>query len=326
MKNSIGFCFILIILMLTAASCGRNTSTTPGASTSYFDWWDGTSPASYDPLVIIAAPFGPDLDPAGYPTVNFPSQRSTYLNDIQDCYEAGASAVYVFPVAVNYEANGSYFDWSFENYSYIFTWISENCPDMVIGADISEAIPSTQALVLADTLVSFVSPVLGRYIYDGIWGGSSDPASIGGEIEAIEGYNVKVMPAIVSPQQADFMVQQILPAYLLTPRHFALHIGWENNCASTEDMFNTIFATLPSDKDVIVVCNMDNPTELTGLAVAAGYHLVVGMWNTAYWPGGSYNPVSSNAFLVEKALDVAIQMSRDIATPEEAKTILGVYR
>jgi 3-keto-5-aminohexanoate cleavage enzyme len=103
-------------------------------------------------------------------------------------------------------------------------------------------------------------------------------------------------------------------------------VGWEANTASEPEVLDAIYATLPSSCEKILVCNVDNASEIMGLAIAEGYHLRVGMKDAVYWPGGTSNPVSSTSYMVQKAVEVAGQLGRTIATPTQARTILGVYR
>ena len=63
-----------------------------------------------------------------------------------------------------------------------------------------------------------------------------------------------------------------------------------------------------------------------GLAIAEGYHVRVGMKDAVYWPGNTFSPVPSSSFMVAKAVDLAIQIGRDVASPEEAAGILDAYR
>jgi 3-keto-5-aminohexanoate cleavage enzyme len=101
-------------------------------------------------------------------------------------------------------------------------------------------------------------------------------------------------------------------------------VGWEDNTASAPEALEAIFLTLPDTCEKILVCNSDNASQIMGLAIAEGYHLQVGMKDAVYWPGGTTNPVPSTAYVVAKAIDVAGQLGRSIATPAEARTLLGV--
>ena len=316
----------MVFLVLFFINCGRDSGTTPGTSAVYFDWWDGTAPASYEPLVIIAAPVGEEYREADYSTVSFPQDRDEYLDEIVDCYDAGAQAVHLVPIGLEPDTSGSIFLWNWDNYKFIIDYVTENCPGMSIIADISKADGNLMDSLAADTSVSFVALIFGRYLYDGVWMGSDAPAANGAQVLYWQGNSVKILPMIVSPQQADYINRYLLPAYLQEPYHFTLTIGWENNAASTADVFFAMVNTLPDTSTLIVACTKDHPTELMGLSVAEGYHLSVGLKYAVYWPGDTYSPVTSSSFMVSKAVELAVQMNRPLAALEEAKTILDAYR
>jgi len=197
---------------------------------------------------------------------------------------------------------------------------------MLICGDLTQATGQITDSLKADSAVTFAAPVYGRYLYDGVWTGYDIPSLDGVDIFGWQAAGVKVMPTIVSPQQADYFNLYLTQVYLQSPLHFTIAIGWENNSASTEDVFNTIAATLPDTSTFMVVCTRDNPNELMGLAIAEGYHVRVGMKDAIYWPGNTYSPIPSTSFMVQKAADLANQINRDIATPEEAAVILDAYR
>ncbi|MBC8278680.1 MAG: 3-keto-5-aminohexanoate cleavage protein [FCB group bacterium] len=326
MKTHLRALIPALIIALLVISCNRDTSTTPGTSAVFFGWWDGEAPANYEPLVIAAAPLGMEYLPNDYTTVPFPMNRNEYLLEIMDCYDAGASVVHIVPVAAEPDTVNSLFEWTWDNYIYIINYVRKNCPGMLICADLTQAAAQITDSLKADSAVTFVAPVYGRYLYDDVWTGFDIPSLDGVNIVGWQAAGVKVMPLIVSPQQADYFNLYLNQVYLQSPMHFTIAIGWESNSASTEEVFNTIVATLPDTSKFMVVCTRDNPNELMGLAIAKGYHLRVGMKNAVYWPGNTYSPVPSSSFMVQKAVELASQINRDIATPEEAAIILDAYR
>jgi|GEM_PF-1630833 len=326
MKKIISYFLSTILFVVLLSSCGRDSSTPPGTASIYFDWWDQTPPASYDPLVIIAAPIGLELSSEEYPSVPFPADRDEYLDEVVDCYNSGASVVHLIPVGLEPDTAGSMFDWGWDNYTFIIDYVRENCPGMLIWSDITEAGSDIIDSLIADTAVSFVSPVFGRYLYEGEWSGSDLPAFNGSEILFWQLAAVKVLPFIVSPQQADFVIRYLPGYYLTAPFHFAIAVSWENNTASSPQVLNAMIDTVPDTSVKIIACTQDNPSELMGLAIADGHHIVVGMKYAVYWPGDTFSPLASSAFMVDKAVELAAQMNREVATPEQARILLDAYR
>ncbi len=325
------YAYIYVLLLMSSIflllyGCGRESSTTPGSSTLYFGWWDGDAPDSYDPLIIIAAPLGPEIIPAEYPTVSFPADREEYLQAIVDCYDAGASVVHIVPVGLEPDTTEYLFDWDWNNYKFIIDYVVENCPGMLILADITDAGVLTQDSLKADSSVSFVSPIYGRYLFNDQWTGSDNPAENGASILDWQASGVKVIPFILSPFQADYLERYLVNNYLQQPYHFTVAIGWEGNTASTPGVFDNIINTLPDTSIILTACTLENPNELMGMAIADGHHIIVGMKYAVYFPGDTYDPLSSSAYLVRKAVELAGQMNREIATPDQARMILNAYR
>ncbi|NQS98009.1 MAG: 3-keto-5-aminohexanoate cleavage protein [candidate division Zixibacteria bacterium] len=326
MRGKLSFTLLPILAVIFIISCD-STTTTPGSAAVYFAWWDGEPPASYEPLVIAVAPLGGEFTAEEYPNVPFPQNREEYLAEIADCYEAGAVMAHILPVAGAPDTLGSLFDWTWDNYKYIIDYLVENCPGMLISADISESFSSLEDSLEAYTPVNFVTPILGRYLYDGVWIGSDSPASTAAWVSGWQSGGLKVLPFIVSPQQADFLVRSLVQSeYLQYPYHFPIAIGWEDNSASTVEVFNTVINTLPDTAKFIVVCTGENPNELMGLAIADGHHIRVGLKDAVYWPSGTYSPISSTAFMVQKAVELANQMNRSVATTSEAAVLMDAYR
>ncbi|MDL5360611.1 3-keto-5-aminohexanoate cleavage protein [Halalkalicoccus sp. NIPERK01] len=79
---------------------------------------------------------------------------------------------------------------------------------------------------------------------------------------------------------------------------------------------------LPENSEFNVLATGRHQLPLTTMAVLLGGHVRVGMEDNLYFERG--RPAESNAQLVERSVEVIERLGREIATPEEARAILGI--
>ncbi|MCL7416711.1 MAG: 3-keto-5-aminohexanoate cleavage protein, partial [Halalkalicoccus sp.] len=79
---------------------------------------------------------------------------------------------------------------------------------------------------------------------------------------------------------------------------------------------------LPESAEFNVLATGRHQLPLTTMSVLLGGHVRVGMEDNLYFERG--RPAESNAQLVERSVDVIERLGREIATPEEARKILGI--
>ncbi len=84
----------------------------------------------------------------------------------------------------------------------------------------------------------------------------------------------------------------------------------------------TMVENLPADAEFNLLATGRNQIPLTTLAVLLGGHVRVGMEDNLYVRDGE--PAESNAQLVERAVRVADALDRPLATPDEARALLGI--
>jgi 3-keto-5-aminohexanoate cleavage enzyme len=79
---------------------------------------------------------------------------------------------------------------------------------------------------------------------------------------------------------------------------------------------------LPADAEFNVLATGPHQLPLTTLSVLLGGHVRVGLEDNLYYENGRL--AESNAELVERTVEIADQLGRDIATPDEARAMLGM--
>lgn len=88
-----------------------------------------------------------------------------------------------------------------------------------------------------------------------------------------------------------------------------------------ENVLNLV-NNLPKNSEFNVLATGRHQVPLTTLSILLGGHIRVGLEDNLYYTAG--RPARSNAELVERTVAVADRLGRDIATPAEARSILGI--
>jgi len=111
---------------------------------------------------------------------------------------------------------------------------------------------------------------------------------------------------------------------LKTPLHYQFVLGAAGGSAATVENLVYLKSLLPEGATwgALGIGKQHVPIMLT--AVAMGGHLRVGMEDNVYWSAGVL--AESNAQLVKRAADIVRIAGNEVATPEEAREILGITR
>ena len=90
---------------------------------------------------------------------------------------------------------------------------------------------------------------------------------------------------------------------------------------SPENVMNLV-SNLPENSEFNLLATGRHQLPLTTMAPILGGHVRVGMEDNLYFRQGE--PVESNAQLVERTAAILDRLDRDVATPDEARDILGI--
>ncbi|MFD1588411.1 3-keto-5-aminohexanoate cleavage protein [Halorientalis brevis] len=92
---------------------------------------------------------------------------------------------------------------------------------------------------------------------------------------------------------------------------------------SPENLINMV-NNLPDESLFNILATGQHQLPLTTMGAIMGGHVRVGMEDNLYFKRGEQ--VESNAQLVERSVDVIHRLGRELATPDEARAILGIDR
>jgi 3-keto-5-aminohexanoate cleavage enzyme len=83
-----------------------------------------------------------------------------------------------------------------------------------------------------------------------------------------------------------------------------------------------VLEDLPAETEWNVLATGPHQLPLTTLGIIMGGHVRVGMEDNLYLRRGE--PVESNAQLVDRTVEIARLLGREVATPDEARAMLGM--
>jgi 3-keto-5-aminohexanoate cleavage enzyme len=109
--------------------------------------------------------------------------------------------------------------------------------------------------------------------------------------------------------------------FIMAPLHFDFVLGAPGSMPGTIKNLQFLSESIPAGATWTVagIGKMELP--LSAAAIAMGGHVRVGLEDNLYLPDGS---LASNPLLVEKIVRIAREIGRDIATPDEARSLLSL--
>lgn len=112
--------------------------------------------------------------------------------------------------------------------------------------------------------------------------------------------------------------------FLEEPLHFQFVLGTPSGSPATPESFLHIYGYLPDNStwSIIGIGRGHLPMSMMGLIM--GGHIRVGMEDNVYYEKGVL--AKSNAQFVERIVRIAREYGREVATPQEARKILGLRK
>lgn len=132
----------------------------------------------------------------------------------------------------------------------------------------------------------------------------------------------------VKPEIEVFETGMIANAYFLekkgyieAPLHFDFVLGAPGSMPGNIKNLQFLSESIPTGSTWCVAGIGKAEIPLSAAAIAMGGHVRVGLEDNLYLPDGSH---ASNPLLVEKIVRIAKEIGREIATPDEARSILSL--
>jgi len=109
--------------------------------------------------------------------------------------------------------------------------------------------------------------------------------------------------------------------YLTAPLHFQFVLGVPGAMPASVKNLLFLSESIPAGSTWTVAVIGKGEIPMATAAIVMGGHVRIGLEDNLYLPDGS---LASNPRLVEKVVAIARELGREIATPDEARTILSL--
>jgi 3-keto-5-aminohexanoate cleavage enzyme len=299
---------------------------------------NGTMP----PLIISVAITGGIIGKEANP--NLPESPEEQADEAYACYKAGASAVHIH--ARDPQKGFAVTSSRTEHYLTVNRMVRERCPDIIInnttggGFDMTreERMASLSAnpevcslncgpIILKATLPARKPPLSGRDeavpLDDRIITVTFRETELFSR--AMMERNIKPELEIYNPQQLN-VVHNLIKQNLLKKPYwysviFSTYLGGLAVPGNLKNYINMI-DNLPADSMFQTIGVGPNQFPMMTLSILTGGHVRVGMEDNLFHRRGEL--LKSNAQAVEKAVRLAEELGREVATPEQARRMLGI--
>lgn len=288
------------------------------------------------PLIISAAITGAGQGKEANP--NLPQTLEEQVAEARRCYEAGAAIIHIHARDPERPADVSNDPQRFRE---INAAIREACPEVIINdtssgdpiADAQKGVLLTFAWAGLDAgaemsslncgpvaaRVAFKRPE-GRVSLDGIsamtFGLAEEKAKI-----MLEG-GIKPEFELYHQGQINLALDLINKGLANPPYWFQFVMGIQGGATPTLRTLLSFIELLPPQSLWGVVGIAQYQLPLNGFCILLGGHVRIGMEDNVYYRRGQ--PAESNAQFVERVVRIAGEFGRPVATPQEAREMLGV--
>jgi len=277
--------------------------------------------ASPEPLIVNAALTG--MVPTKSDNANVPIAPDEIAEDAARCCEAGAAIVHLHAR----EADGTP-TWRAEVYADIIGRIRVRCPDVVVcvstsGRLWSELEKRAEVLELeGDLKPEMASLTLGSLNFPG-QASVNEPSMIRSLAERMYERGVKPELEVFDFGMVDFGKYLLERGVLRTPSYFNLLLGSLGTLSASPLHLSLLAQALPSGSTWAAAGIGRFQFAVNALAIASGGHVRVGLEDNLWLDAGKEQP-ASNARLVERLVTLARACGREVASPEQARAMIGL--
>ncbi len=140
--------------------------------------------------------------------------------------------------------------------------------------------------------------------------------------EKMIGLGVKPEVEVFDKGMIDMAIRLQKKGYIKSPMHFNFVLGVNGGISASPRDLVFMAESIPSESTFTVSGIGKSEFPMAAMAIIMGGHVRVGFEDNVYLSKGV--PAKSNGELVEKVVRLAKELGREIATPDEAREILGL--
>lgn len=270
-------------------------------------------------LIITAAICGAEVTKEHNPAI--PYSVEEIAAEAKRSADAGASMIHLHVR----EDDGTPTQ-SAERFKACIDAIRQQCPDVIIQPSTGGAVGMTNAERLQPVALKPEMATLDC----GTINFGNDEVFINSENTIIE-FGQKMIELGVKPEvevfdkgMIDTAIRLCKKGYIKAPMHFNFVMGVTGGIGATLRDLVFMHGSIPAGSTFTVSGIGRAQFQMATAAILLGGHVRVGFEDNIYLAKGVL--AESNAQLVEKAVRIAAELGRPIATPAEARAILGLKR
>ena len=266
-------------------------------------------------LIITAALTGAEVTREQQPALPVTPQEIAIA--AEECARAGASIVHLHAR----EADGTPTQ-DRETYREIIAAIRERC-DVIVQVSTGGAVGMTSAERLAPvTLAPEMATLSMGTVNFGDDVFMNHPADMETFLHAMQQHGVKPEFEIFDTGMITTLNRWVKKGLLQGPQHVDFVLGIPGGMAGTPQALMYLVEQLPPDATWTVAGIGSAQLPLGTLAILLGGHVRVGFEDNVYYRKGEL--ASSNAQLVSRIARISDELNRPVATPAQARAILGL--
>lgn len=270
-------------------------------------------------LIITAAICGAEVTKAHNP--NVPYTVEEIREEARKAYEAGASIIHLHVR----EDDGTPTQ-SRERYRECIEAIREACPDVIIQPSTGGAVGMTaderlQPLELDPEMATLDCGTL-NFGGDEIFVNTENMIKEFGQ--RMMDRNIKPECEVFDKSMIDMALRLSKKGYIREPLHFNLVMGVNGGISGEPRDLLFLVESLPKDSTYTVSGIGRSQLSLNTMALLMGGHVRVGFEDNIYLKKGEL--AESSADFVKRIVELAAILGREVATPEEARRILGLKK
>lgn len=268
-----------------------------------------------DKLIITAALSGAEVTREQQSAL--PITPDEIAQAAQACAEAGASIVHVHARLPDGTPTQDK-----ETYRQIIAAVRARC-DVIVQVSTGGAVGMTPAERLAPVTLKPEMATLSMGSVN--FGGDvflNHPADMAVFLRAMQEHGVKPELEIFDTGMLSTALRWLQKGVLSGPQHFDFVLGIPGGMAGTSEALMYLKAQLPANATWTVAGIGAAQLPLGTLAIVLGGHVRVGFEDNVYYRKGEL--ASSNAQLVARIARISRELDRPVATPDEARNILGL--
>ncbi len=283
-----------------------------------------------EPLLMVFKPVGPPVSGLFDYDAPIPKTDKDLINSIERACVQGVQVIQLHYPSNLSTGEEDYADTSMDNIRKITNEVRKVCPQALINIDDTDMPDGNRMLLRLMTVPSLeIIPNVGRF---------EPPADIKTDLKPITeasalrrrltwstDFFLHPIPVAMTTWQAVDLKQmaELQGVRYPPPVSFLLSMAYDDKAVDNKKTYDDIVDFLPADSRIIAAVTEKHVSEIIGYAVTKGDHVAYGYQYALHWPGGSANYIPDNSFVLEKIIQTAESIGRPIATPAQAREMLG---